>query len=149
MGCPHSSSFRRPFLLGNQGILPYLLRLPFNLQIPAILGCKPPLSSWLSTGENFYFFLASFRCLMRLRLSSKTERSRERTARRHDDDGGRRCPHPLLHVLAQPKSIGTMKLAIASLLAGSAAAFTSSPAPKSSVALHESKVCFTPVLLVE
>ena len=33
-----------------------------------------------------------------------------------------------------------MKLAIAALLAGSAAAFTSSPAPKSSVALHETKV---------
>lgn len=32
------------------------------------------------------------------------------------------------------------KLAIAALLAGSAAAFTSSPAPKSTVALHETKV---------
>ena len=37
-----------------------------------------------------------------------------------------------------------MKLAITALLAGSAAAFTSSPAPKSSVALHETKVCYTP-----
>ena len=34
------------------------------------------------------------------------------------------------------------KLAIAALLAGSAAAFTSSPAPKSTVALHETKVRF-------
>ena len=32
------------------------------------------------------------------------------------------------------------KLAIAALLAGSAAAFTSTPAPKSTVALHETKV---------
>lgn len=37
-----------------------------------------------------------------------------------------------------------MKLAITALLAGSAAAFTSSPAPKSSVALHETKVRFAP-----
>ena len=40
----------------------------------------------------------------------------------------------------QPIQHLKMKLAIAALLAGSAAAFTSSPAPKSSVALHETKV---------